>query len=298
MLKRIAIFLTLNIAVILTISLILQIFQIQPYLNAHGLNLEALLIFCLIWGMVGAFISLALSRITAKWMLGVSVIEPTTKDPHLKDLLETVDTLCKRAGLETPEVGIYRSHEVNAFATGPTKKRSLVAVSSGLLNRMNKEELTGVLAHEVTHIANGDMVTMTLLQGVINAFVMFLARVLAYVISGFGKNRENNNSSAMSYYLLTWVFEAVFMSLGFLVIAAFSRYREFRADAGGAKLSSKTAMIAALENLKHYQTAQDTEASPSVAALKISHPSKGGFRSLFATHPPLEERIARLQREA
>lgn len=297
MLKRICLFLGLNIAVILTISLILSIFQIKPYLTAHGLDYESLMIFCLIWGMCGALISLALSKVIAKWTLGVNIIDPSTKDPHLKDLLDTVETLSLRAGIPVPEVGIYRSHEVNAFATGPTKKHSLVAVSSGLLNRMDKTQLEGVLAHEISHIANGDMVTMTLLQGVINAFVMFLARILAYIVSGLGKNKDNNNSSTLSYFMFTWLFESVFMTLGFLIVAAFSRYREFRADAGGARLAGKDAMIGALNSLKQLQTYQDTEQSQAVAAFKISQKSKNGFLSLFSTHPPLDERIKRLQQE-
>ena len=295
--KRIFLFLALNFLVILMITLVLNIFNVRPYLTSYGLDTRSLLIFCFIWGMGGALISLALSRVMAKWMMGVQVIDPDTRDPELRALLETVHTLCHRAGVPLPQVGVYRSNEVNAFATGPTKSRSLVAVSTGLLNRMKQGELEGVLAHEISHIASGDMVTMTLLQGVINAFVMFLARVLAYVLSGFGKNRENSQGgSYMSFVLFTYLFEVVFMLLGSLVVAAYSRYREFRADAGGARLAGKEAMISALQSLRVLQEIRDPRENPAMAAFKISHRSKKGLLSLFASHPPLEERIERLQK--
>lgn len=296
--KRIFLFLLVNFLVISVISIVLSLLNIRPYLQQNGLNYSSLLIFCLIWGMGGAFISLALSRIMAKSMMGVQVIDPHTMDPNSKELLNTVYQLADSAGIPRPEVGIFRSNEVNAFATGPTQKRSLVAVSTGLLNRLNETETKAVLGHEITHIANGDMVTMTLLQGVVNAFVMFLARVLAYALSSFGRSRDNNSSggSFMSYMLFTYLFEVLFMILGSLVVAAYSRAREFRADAGGAKLTSKQAMIAALEALQHAQNTKDPKAdNPAMAAFKISTPKKSGFLHLFATHPPLEVRIQRLR---
>lgn len=297
MFKRILLFVALNLLVILMVTLVLNIFHVQPYLTAHGIDYSSLMIFCLVWGMAGAFISLALSRVMAKWMLGVKVIDPATHDPQLKELLDTVHTLTQRAGIPMPEVGIYRSNEVNAFATGPTKNRSLVAVSSGLLNRMSHKEVEGVLGHEIAHIANGDMVTMTLLQGVINAFVMFLARVLASLLSGFGKNRNSGEGSGyMSYILFTYLFEAVFMALGFLVIAAYSRYREFRADAGGARLAGKDSMISALKSLNALKNNEDPKQPEAIAAFKISRSGKKGLFALFSTHPPLEERIERLER--
>ena len=294
--KRIVLFLALNFLVLVMISLVLSIFDIRPYLTEVGLDYSSLMIFCLIWGMGGALISLALSKVMAKWMMGVTVIDPATHDPQLKRVLETVHTLCHRAGIPLPEVGIYRSKEVNAFATGPTRSRSLVAVSSGLLERMNQPQLEAILGHEVTHIANGDMVTMTLLQGVINAFVLFLSRVFAYALSGLGKNRQGNQGgSYASFYVLTIVFEIVFMLLGSLVVAAYSRYREFRADAGGARLAGKDSMIGALQTLQNLQEIRDPKENPAMAAFKISHPSKKGLLRLFASHPPLEERIERLQ---
>ena len=178
MFRRIGVFLLLNIAVIFTISVILRLFNVQPYLTQHGLDYQSLLIFCLIWGMGGAFISLALSRKMAKWSMKIKIVHPRSSNPQEEKLYNTVKQLAQKAKLKAiPEVGIFPSPQLNAFATGPTQKRSLVAVSSGLLQHMDDDELEGVLAHEIAHIANGDMVTMTLLQGVINAFVMFLARV-------------------------------------------------------------------------------------------------------------------------
>lgn len=296
MAKRIFLFLALNFLVVLMISFILNLFNIRPYIQAYGLDVQSLLVFCLIWGMGGAFISLALSRVMAKWMMGVKVIDPHTKNSDEQRLLERVHHLARKADLSTmPEVGIYRSNEVNAFATGPTKSRALVAVSTGLLNRMKESEMEGVIGHEITHIANGDMVTMTLLQGVVNAFVMFLARILAYAISGLGRNRENSGNLSMSYLLFVYLFEVLFMILGSIVVAAYSRYREYRADAGGARLAGKEAMISSLQTLRTLQEVKDPHENPAMAAFKISHPARKGLLSLFASHPPLESRIERLQ---
>jgi heat shock protein HtpX len=256
--------------------------------------------FCLIWGMGGAFISLALSRIMAKWMMGVQVIDPNTRDPELQQLLQLVYGLAKGAHLsKMPEVGIYDSPELNAFATGPTKSRSLVAVSSGLLSRMTPDQIEGVLGHEITHVANGDMVTMTLLQGVINAFVMFLARVLAFAIAQAlrGDRDDREGSRGMSYftfYIVQFVLEIIFMILGSMVVATFSRWREYRADAGGARLAGRENMISALQALQRTYESVDMKAQPAVQALKISSKPRGVL-SFFSTHPPLEERIARLQ---
>lgn len=297
--KRIILFLLVNFLVVSVISFILYFFNVQPFLNQHGLNIPSLAIFCLIWGMGGAFISLALSKMMAKWMLGVEIIDPKTPDPQMRSLIQSVHTYAKQAGLpKMPEVGIYRSAEVNGFATGPSRSNSLVAVSTGLLHRMNKEEIDGVLAHEVTHIANGDMVTMTLLQGVVNAFVMFLARLIAHFISRGSNKREESSSSSGSpflYYITVMFLETIFMVLGTMVIARFSRYREFRADAGGARLAGPQQMISALNALK--RTFERTDArseQPAFQVLKISN-RHTGFMRLFATHPPLDERIARLE---
>ncbi len=296
--KRIFLFVAINFLVIITLSLVLNIFHVQPFLQGYGLNIQSLLIFCLIWGMGGALISLALSRQMAKWMMGVHVINPDTGDPELRRLISTVHQLSRDAHLpDMPEVGIFESSEPNAFATGPTKRRSLVAVSTGLLRRMSQKELEGVIAHEITHISNGDMVTMTLVQGIVNAFVMFLARILAYIFSGLSRSRnESSSGSYFSYMMFVFLFEVVFMILGSIVICSFSRYREFRADRGGADLAGKDKMIAALESLQKMQQIQDPHVDkPSFAAFKISTKRKSGFMMLFATHPPLEERISRLK---
>ncbi len=296
--KRIFLFLAVNFLVIFTLSLILNVFHIQPFLKGYGLDIQSLLIFCLIWGMGGAFISLALSRHMAKWMMRVQVVDPHTSDPELRRLIATVEDLSRGACLPiTPEVGVFDSLEPNAFATGPTKRKSLVAVSSGLLRRMSQKELEGVLAHEIAHIANGDMVTMTLVQGVVNAFVMFLARLLATIFSGMGRGRDSNSSgSFFSYMMFVFIFEIVFMVLGSIVICGYSRFREFRADKGGADLAGKDKMIAALESLQRMQEMRDPDADkPAFAAFKISTKRKSGLMVLFATHPPLEQRIAKLK---
>lgn len=297
--KRIVLFLLVNFLVVGVISFILYFFNIQPFLTQKGINYASLAIFCLIWGMVGSLISLALSKMMAKWMMGVQIIGPDTRNPELQQLLQVVHQLAKKAGLPAmPEVGVFNSPEVNAFATGPSKSNSLVAVSTGLLNRLRPDEVEAVVGHEITHIANGDMVTMTLLQGIVNAFVMFLARVIAFAISrtmARGRDDSEGGLSPLAFQLLVFVFEMIFMVLGSIVVASFSRYREFRADAGGARLAGTQKMIAALQALKRTYEKQDVRVDqPAFQALKISNPS--GVLKLFATHPPLDERIARLER--
>lgn len=295
--KRILLFIAVNVLVLVTISLILNLLHVQPYLSKTGLDYNSLMIFCLIWGMVGAFISLALSRIMAKWLMGVQVIDPKQAVGQERQLLEIVYNLARQAGLSTmPEVGIYQSSEVNAFATGPSQSRSLVAVSSGLLRRMNTPEIEAVLAHEISHITNGDMVTMTLLQGVVNAFVMFFARVLAYAVMRLGRQRDDGEiGSPFLYTMLVFVFEIMFMILGTIVIATYSRFREYRADAGGARLVGRDKMIMALRALERTTEIHDPHAEqPAFQAMKISNTKP--FLRLFSSHPPLEERIARLER--
>ncbi|HOJ86544.1 MAG TPA: protease HtpX [Elusimicrobiales bacterium] len=290
--KRVFLFAILNILVIITLSITLNILGIKGYLTNYGIDYYALMVFCLIWGMGGAFISLMLSRIMAKWMMGVHVIDPDTRDPGLRWLIDTVYKLSRQAGLDKmPEVGIYESREINAFATGPTRNRALVAVSSGLLENMSEEEIEGVIAHEVSHISNGDMVTMTLLQGVINAIVMFLARVIAFAVTS--RRDGDRDSSPFMRYVITVMLEIALSFLGMILLAWFSRFREFKADEGGAKLAGKEKMIAALERLKRTIERADLTQVESVKAFKIS--SKSSFFHLFATHPPLEDRINRLK---
>lgn len=295
--KRIGLFLAVNILVVTTISIVLNVLGVKPYLTAQGINYSALMVFCLIWGFGGAFISLALSRVMAKWMMGVKIIPADTRDSELRELVQTVHELSRSAGLpKMPEVGVYESPEINAFATGPTKSRALVAVSSGLLQRMNPNEVRGVLAHEVAHVANGDMVTMTLIQGIVNAFVMFLARAIAYALTMAkgGDQEESSQGPGLAYYATQIVLEIGFMILGSMVVAWFSRYREFRADAGGARLAGKESMIQALEKLQRNFDEVDPSGQPAVQAMKISS-RPGGLMRLFSTHPPLELRIERLR---
>jgi heat shock protein HtpX len=297
MTKRVFLFLLVNILVMTTVTLVLGLLGAGRYIPRGGLG--GLAVSCLVWGFAGAFISLLLSRLMAKWLMGVRVIPPDTADPALGNLVETVHRLARQAGLPPPEVGIYESPEVNAFATGPSKSRALVAVSTGLLQNMNSREAAGVLGHEVTHIANGDMVTMTLIQGVINAFVLFLSRVLAFVISQAIRSRDDRGGGWIQF-LLVMVFQIVFSILGSIVVCWFSRMREFRADAGGARLAGRENMIEALQALQrlHDPALASAEAhrSQSFQSMKISGGS--GLLKLFATHPPLEERIARLEKES
>ncbi|PIS10879.1 MAG: protease HtpX [Bdellovibrio sp. CG10_big_fil_rev_8_21_14_0_10_47_8] len=293
--KRIGLFVAVNALVIGTISILLNVLGVKPYIMAYGLDYQSLMIFCLIWGMGGAFISLALSRVMAKWMMGVQIVPANTPDPELRELVQMVHQLSRAARLPAmPQVGVYESQEVNAFATGPSKSRSLVAVSSGLLLRMKNEEIRGVIGHEVAHIANGDMVTMTLVQGVVNAFVMFLARAIAYALTMAKGQGGEERGTPLSYYAVQFALEIAFMILGSMVVAWFSRRREYRADSGGARLAGRDNMIQALEGLKRTFDNVDPSAQPALQALKISSRS-GGFMKFFSTHPPLEERIRRLR---
>lgn len=298
--KRTLLFIGVNILVVLTLSIVASLLGIPRYMGAAGLDFGALIGFCLLWGFGGALISLAISRIMAKFAMGVKVIDPNTQDPQLRELVNTVHRLARSSQLpKMPEVGVYDSPEVNAFATGPTKSRSLVAVSTGLLRSMDKRSVEGVLAHEVAHIANGDMVTMTLLQGVVNAFAMFLARIIAFAIDSFLRDRNEGGQGLgqMAHILVVWVMEFVFMLLGSIVVMWFSRWREFRADAGGARLAGRESMVSALRSLQTVtsRALQPDTGDDALASLKISGRPKGGVARLFMSHPPLEERIARLE---
>jgi len=297
MAKRMFLFMLVNILVVTTISVVLGLLGVGRYFP-HG-GIAQLAVFCLIWGFGAALISLALSRLTAKWFMGVRVVPEDTTDPTLRQLVETVHDLARRANLpKMPQVGIYDSGDVNAFATGPTKSRSLVAVSTGMLQKMDSRQVEGVLGHEVAHIANGDMVTMTLIQGVINAFVMFLSRVLAFAISQ-ALRREGERSSYWLQFALVFVFQIVFSILGMMVVSWFSRWREYRADAGGAELAGRDNMINALRGLGRLYNpelaAADAKQAQSFQTLKISS-YRGGLAALFSTHPPIEQRIARLEK--
>ncbi len=297
MFKRVALFLITNILVIATISIVTSLLGLHQYLTSKGIDYRTLAIFCAIWGTGGAFISLWMSKWVAKKSMGVTIIDPQTASGSARELINMVYGLANRVGItKMPEVGVYDSPELNAFATGPSKNNSLVAVSTGLLNNMDNAEVAAVLGHEVSHAANGDMVTMTLIQGVVNAFALFLSRILAYALSVATSRGENDTSggfSTMTFYALSMVFDILFTLLGSLVVAAFSRHREYRADIGGARLVGKQAMIAALQKLGMNQPQMEDKRAPSLATLKISH--RSGWLSWFATHPPLESRIRRLE---
>lgn len=292
--KRIFLFVLINLLVVLTITTLFNILNLKPYLTAHGLNLNSLAIFCLIWGFAGAFISLMLSRKIAKWAMRIEMIDETENSENLKFVFDSVKKISEDAGLEyMPEVGIYSSNEVNAFATGPSKKRSLIALSSGLINKMPKDEIEAIIGHEISHISNGDMITMTLLQGIVNAFVMFLARILAFAISS---SNRRNRSSYTSNYFFVYIFEIIFMILGSFVLAFYSRKREYKADESSAKLLGKEKMIKALQTLKSVYDIKDVKKEKlAIQALKISNNSKRGLLNLFSTHPLLDDRIERLK---
>lgn len=293
MTKRILFFILTNIAVMATISIILRIFGIGDYLTATGINYQSLLVFCFVWGMGGAFISLLMSKTMVKWSMGVKIIDPRAASGNEAQIVDMVSRLAAAASIPMPEVGIYESPEINAFATGATKSSSLVAVSTGLLENMSRDEVEGVIGHEITHISNGDMVTMVLIQGVINSFAMFLSRILSYVIS-LAMSKDDENPSFLIRWVLTIVFDIFFTILGSIVVAAFSRYREYKADAGSAKIAGRQKMIGALRALQRNMNIPPDEHGAEMASLKIS--GKKGFLSLFSTHPALEDRIAALEK--
>jgi heat shock protein HtpX len=288
--KRIFFFLLTNVLVLVTISIVLSVLGVGNYFTASGgINLGTLLVFSAVVGFTGAFISLAMSRWMAKMMMGVQVLNPNESLSAVeRDIVEKVHRLSRAAGLmHMPEVGIYNSPEVNAFATGPSKKRSLVAVSAGLLNEMDDAAIEGVIAHEVAHIANGDMVTMTLLQGVVNTFVVFLARIAAWAVSRFVKEEL----APIVHFIAVIVFQIAFSILGSIVVLAYSRHREFHADRGGADLAGRDKMTHALQMLKAYSNRMQGDEQASIATLKINNKSKS---LLFSSHPDLDERIRRL----
>ncbi len=295
--KRLFLFLFINLAVILSLSILLSLLGVNHYITANGIDFTALLIFCSVFGMGGAFISLWISKPIAKWTMKIKIISPQSPG-QFADLVNSVHTLAKAAKLpKMPEVGIYESPEINAFATGPSKSNSLVAVSTGLLESMDQEQTMGVLAHEVAHIANGDMVTMTLIQGVVNTFVMVLARVIAFAVSSaFSRDSEEGiGQSPFMHMMIVFALEMLLMPIGMIVVAHFSRIREFRADKGSATINGRQGMIAALKALQVAQArayASSSSTHASMSSLQISNrPSKV---SLFSTHPSLEDRIRAL----
>jgi heat shock protein HtpX len=293
MFKRIGIFILTNILVIATISILMSVFGIRGYLTTSGIDYSSLLFICAIWGFAGSFISLLLSKFMAKMAYRMQPIAET--DHQIGYVATAVKQYAQVAGLQkSPEVYIYDSPEVNAFATGASRNNSLVAVSTGLLQKMDRNEVEGVLAHEVSHIANGDMVTMALAQGVVNAFVMFLSRVAAFAIDQAmrGDDEEGGGLGTFAYMMLVWVLDIAFSILAAPLLMWFSRYREYRADAGGARLAGREKMIAALQRLANQHEALDNR-EPNLAAFKIS--GKSRMIELFASHPSLEKRIQALR---
>ena len=288
--KRIVLFLVTNLAIVLVLSITMRLLGVEPYLNASGLNLGALLIFAAIMGFGGSLISLALSKWMAKKSVGAEVItDPRT--PEELWLVQTVARQAQAAGIRMPEVAIYDAPDVNAFATGMSKNSSLVAVSTGLLRNMTRDEAEAVLGHEVSHAANGDMVTLALIQGVVNTFVMFLSRVIGHLVDRVVFKTERGQGPA--FYVTMFVAELVLGILASMIVMWFSRQREFRADAGGASLAGRQKMIAALRRL---QALHEPSSLPDkVAAFGINGGKGGGLKALLMTHPPLETRIAALE---
>ena len=287
--KRIVLFLATNMAIVLVLSFTMRLLGVEPYLNANGLNLGSLLVFAAVMGFGGSLISLAISKWSAKTAMGVHVIDTPANSTEFW-LVETIRKYASEAGIKMPEVGIYESPDVNAFATGMSKNSSLIAVSTGLLQQMTRQEAEAVLGHEVAHAANGDMVTMALIQGVVNTFVMFLSRVIGHLVDKVVFKTERGHGPA--FFVTMIIAELVLSILASIIVMWFSRRREFRADQGGASLAGRRNMIAALQRLNSLHPQPLPE---KMAAFGIAGGVGGGLKRLFMTHPPLEERIAALK---
>lgn len=292
--KRIGLFLLTNIAVIAVASITLSILGVGSFLDETGtnLNLQSLLIFCFVFGMAGAGVSLLLSKKIALWTTGVKIID-MPNNAQERWLMDTTRELSTKAGIGMPDVGIFPMEQSNAFATGANRNKALMAVSSGMLQRFDKNELRAVIGHEIAHIANGDMITMTLLQGVINTFVMFLARVAGFVVVRV--ILKNERGLGIGYYVTTIVMEILLMILASIIVMYFSRVREYKADAYAARLTRKEDMIGALKTLKREMNIPD-QMPESLNAFGINAGKRTGMKALFMTHPPLDERIAALER--
>ncbi len=285
---RIGLFLLTNLAIMVVAGVVINLLGVGKFISNGQMNLQSLLIFCAVFGFTGSFISLFISKWMAKRSMGVELIEnPRNADERW--LMDTVADLSQKAGIKMPEVGVFPAQESNAFATGWNRNDALVAVSIGLLQRFERDEVRAVLAHEIGHVANGDMVTLSLIQGVVNTFVMFFARIVGFAIDRALQGNRESNGVGMGYYIGTFVAEIVFGILASMIVAAFSRYREFRADQAGAHLADRNAMIRALQRLQ-VESGQ-TSLPSSMQAFGIS----GGMGRLFASHPPLEVRIQALR---
>lgn len=288
--KRIFLFLVTNLAIVLVLSITMKLLGVEPYLNEQGLNLKSLLIFAAVMGMGGSLISLAISKWSAKRMVGAEVIKNPANAEEVW-LVNTVKAQAQIAGIGMPEVAIYDSPDINAFATGMNKNNALVAVSTGLLRYMTRDEAEAVLGHEISHVANGDMVTLALIQGVVNTFVMFFSRVIGHTVDKVIFKTERGTGPA--FFVTMIIAELILGVLASIIVMWFSRQREFRADIGGANLAGRRKMISALEKLKLGQ--QQAHLPEKMAAFGISGDKAMGIKRLFMTHPPLEERIAALK---
>jgi heat shock protein HtpX len=289
--KRILLFIVTNLAVLLVLTVVARLLGIDTYLAAHGQSLQGLLVWAALFGFGGAFVSLAMSKMQARMFMGVRVIAPQSADPAQQWLLSVVEHHARNAGVGMPEVGIFDSPEPNAFATGMSRNSALVAVSTGLLQRMSRQEIEAVLGHEMTHVANGDMVTLALIQGIVNTFVLFLARLVGNIVDRAVFRSDDGRGIAS--YLTFYVLQIAFGILATPIVMWFSRWREFRADRGGAHLAGTANMIAALEALKRVH---EPLPAPQFAAFGIADGAvASGLRRLFMSHPPLDERIAALR---
>jgi len=291
--KRIGLFLLTNIAILVVLSIVLNLLGIDSLLAENGvdLDLQALLVFSAVIGMAGSFISLAMSKWSAKRMTGAKVItQPENKTQQW--LLDTVERQSAQAGIKTPEVAVYQSPDVNAFATGMSRNNALVAVSSGLIESMKMDEAEAVLAHEVSHVANGDMVTLALIQGVVNTFVIFASRVVGHIVDRV--ILKNQSGHGIGFFVSSMIAQVVFGILASTIVMYFSRVREFKADAGAAELASSEKMVAALQRLQAIH--QPSRLPEQMAAFGINGGMAEGFKKLFLSHPPLEERIAALRK--
>lgn len=288
--KRIFLFVVTNLAIMLVLSVTARILGVDRILNANGLNMGALLVFAALFGFGGSFISLLMSKWIAKTSTGARVIDRPSNAVE-QWLVDTVRRQAQQAGIGMPEVAIYDGPEINAFATGANRNNALVAVSTGLLNNMSREEAEAVLGHEVSHVANGDMVTLTLIQGVVNTFVIFISRVIGNLVDKAVFKTENGAGPA--YYITSIVAELVLGILASIIVMWFSRQREFRADAGGAQLAGRDKMIAALQRLKANH--EPSTLPEGAKAFGISGKGGGGLAALFLSHPPLDERIEALR---
>ncbi|NJA87783.1 protease HtpX [Rhodocyclus tenuis] len=287
--KRIFLFLLTNLAIVAVLSISLRLLGVDHYLDANGLNISSLLIFAVVMGFGGSFISLAISKWSAKRMTGAQVIETPTSEAE-RWLLNTVRQQATAAGIDMPEVAIYDSPEPNAFATGMSRNSALVAVSTGLLRGMTHDEIEAVLAHEISHVANGDMVTLALVQGVVNTFVFFFARIFGYFVDRV--ILKNEEGRGIGYWVASMVAELVLGVLAMIVVQWVSRHREFRADAGSAALAGRDKMIGALRRL---DAAHPQPLPEQMSAFGIAGKNGGGLSALFMSHPPIAERIAALQ---